>query len=65
MIEIKEGWTGLEAANRYTASNMLSAIEILKKQLEAAEWQLNRIQTTCDHRHIKNSMCEVCQKEMS
>lgn len=65
MIEIKEGWTGLEAANRYTTSNTVYKIEILKKQLEAAEWQLNCIQSTCDHRHIKNSMCEVCQKEMS
>jgi hypothetical protein len=63
MIEIKPGWTGLEAANQFNADAAISKITQLKNQLEVAQWQLNTIQLSCDHRHVVDHMCEVCGTE--
>ena len=68
MIEIKPGWTGLEAANQFNADAAISKIAQLKNQLEVAQWQLNTIQLSCDHRHVVDNACAVCSaehKEMS
>ncbi len=63
MIEIKPGWTGLEAANQFNADAAISEIAKLKNRLEVAQWQLNTIQLNCDHRHVVDNVCEVCSTE--
>lgn len=64
MIEIKEGWTGLEAANQYEVRTLNGKIAALNRELEAALHQRARIQSACQHNHVSFSgqsmTCEVC-----
>ena len=64
MIEIKEGWTGLEAANQYEVRTLNSRIAALNRDLESAILQRARVQSACQHNHVSFSgqsmVCEVC-----
>lgn len=66
MIEIKAGWTGKEACDQSDAANLVHGIARYRKLVEEHEAKLEKIQASCDHRHVKikqfSTVCDVCGK---